>query len=336
MSYSLANLPAYTDQLEVQDGLVHAVVAENRIVKGQNCRIQLGVKAPTTINRMSTDLEWQLNSCGNGSLYAGSGSLSLDQRTLTPATLMAGQIFCPEQLDPYYQSYFLKPGSYQEEIPFEADFTSYFIALQQFQTEQYLFNAQTGSLTNNLSYGNGWLYNISSSGYGGAGSTTGYLTGSVHYSSSGAGVPAQWSGTGSIAIVNAVYQAIPAALKQSIEKPKIYVSQTFYDSYILALQQTYPLSLFNFPENDGELTVPGTQVKVAAFAGLEYSAGNLNYAIFAAQPSNIVYGTDLAEDSAEIKWIYNPYADQVQFKSKFKIAANVAKPYEIVYMDKTF
>ena len=324
MSYNVSALPLYTEQQEYP--LIHRTVLQNRISK--LVTIQPEVKGPTAINVMNTDLQFAQGSCGNGSLYVGSGSLTLTQRTLVPGFIQAGEIFCPEDLNKYYLRYQLKPGSYQTEVPFEQEFSEFYSNLIASQTEISLFNGDTNSTTNNLSFFDGWIKNISGSLGGGLG-VTGYVSGSVHYSASAGTNPITSSNV--LNVINGVYSAIPTQLLQSAEKPVIMVGWDVYNTLIFALQALYPLSLFNFPSNDGEITLPGTSVKVLAFAGLSYANGNTNYSILAGQPSNFVQGVDLESDSSAFKFIYNPYSDQVQFKAKFKLAANVAKPTEIVW-----
>jgi len=323
MSYNLNGLSTYTDQMEFP--LVHQTLFENRISK--LVTQQAGVKSQVAINLISTDLQFQSQTCGNGSLYAGSGSVTLTQRYLTPGFIQAGEILCAPALNNYYLAYQLKPGSYQEEVPFEQQLSQYYVGLLQQQIEISLFNGNTASTTNNLSYFNGWVTNISSSLGGGLG-TTGYVSASVHYSAS-SGSPVTSSNV--VNIINGVYSAIPPALLQSPEKPVVMVGWDVYNTYIMALQALYPLSLFNFPANDGRITIPGTAVDVMAFVGLNYSSGNTNYSILAGQPSNFIQGNDLEDDAASFKFIYNPYSDNIQWKSKFTLAANVARPYEIVW-----
>jgi len=88
MSFDVTALPAYTEQNAMD--LIVKSVAGGRLAEYAN--IQDGVKGPTTINILSTDVVFQADGCSR----SASGSTTLSQRTITPGAVAIHEDLCKE------------------------------------------------------------------------------------------------------------------------------------------------------------------------------------------------------------------------------------------------
>ena len=86
MSFDVTALPAYTEQNAMD--LIVKSVAGGRLAEYAN--IQDGVKGPTTINILSTDVVFQADGCSR----SASGSTTLSQRTITPGAVAIHEDLC--------------------------------------------------------------------------------------------------------------------------------------------------------------------------------------------------------------------------------------------------
>jgi len=103
MSFDVSALPAYTEQNAMD--LIVKSVAGGRLAEYAN--IQDGVKGPTTINILSTDVVFQADGCSR----SASGSTTLSQRTITPGAVAVHEDLCMTDLAAKYTAVMLKQGT---------------------------------------------------------------------------------------------------------------------------------------------------------------------------------------------------------------------------------
>jgi hypothetical protein len=113
MSFDVSALAAYTEQNAMD--LIIKSVAGGRLSEYAN--IQDGVKGPTTINILSSDVVFQADGCSR----SASGSTTLSQRTINPGAVAIHEDLCMTDLAAKYTAVMLKQGltNEKEEIPFE-------------------------------------------------------------------------------------------------------------------------------------------------------------------------------------------------------------------------
>lgn len=113
MSFDVSALAAYTEQNAMD--LIIKSVAGGRLSEYAN--IQDGVKGPTTINILSSDVVFQADGCSR----SASGATTLSQRTITPGAVAIHEDLCMTDLASKYTAVMLKAGltGEKEEIPFE-------------------------------------------------------------------------------------------------------------------------------------------------------------------------------------------------------------------------
>ena len=145
MSFDVSALAAYTEQNAMD--LIIKSVAGGRLSEYAN--LQDGVKGPTTINILSSDVVFQADGCSR----SASGSTTLSQRTITPGAVAIHEDLCMTDLAAKYTAVMLKAGltGEKEEIPFEELYFSEKVAKLQKAIEVADWQGDTTSGTANLS-----------------------------------------------------------------------------------------------------------------------------------------------------------------------------------------
>ena len=116
-----------------------------------------GVKSSMTINILDTDAVFQAGgTCG----WNASGTTAISQRTMTVGKIKVQEALCPKALEAKYTQTLLQAGSNPEAVPFEESYTSLKAALISSQNETAIWQGDTTSGTNNLSYYDGLIKNI--------------------------------------------------------------------------------------------------------------------------------------------------------------------------------
>ena len=145
MSFDVSALAAYTEQNAMD--LIIKSVAGGRLSEYAN--LQDGVKGPTTINILSSDVVFQADGCSR----SASGSTTLSQRTITPGAVAIHEDLCMTDLAAKYTAVMLKAGltGEKEEIPFEELYFSEKVSKLQKAIEVADWQGDTTSGTANLS-----------------------------------------------------------------------------------------------------------------------------------------------------------------------------------------
>ena len=127
-----------------------------------------------------------------------------------------------------------------------------------------------------------------------------------------------------VAVLDAVYKAIPASIVDK-DDVAIFVGNDVFRTYTIALKNS---NLFNYTfdgQATGELTLPGTTIKVIAVQGL-----NGTSKIYAGRVSNLFIGTDLLNEEEQFELLHDPYAMNIKFMAAFKFGVQFAFPDEMV------
>ena len=145
MSFDVSALAAYTEQNAMD--LIIKSVAGGRLSEYAN--IQDGVKGPTTINILSSDVVFQADGCSR----SASGSTTLSQRTINPGAVAIHEDLCMTDLAAKYTAVMLKQGltNEKEEIPFEELYFTEKVSKLQKAIEVADWQGDTTSGSSNLS-----------------------------------------------------------------------------------------------------------------------------------------------------------------------------------------
>lgn len=305
MSLSLNTMTAWVNE--------HAMdMIKEAVLKGRTTdlvTVQGGIKHAATINRLSTDVTGQAGACG----WNAAGTTTLDQRTITVCDIKVNEAICLNDLENYYTSVMMNPGSYNTDIPFEQLFAENKRDQLMALIEDLIWKGDTVEGSGNLDLCDG-LIKLFTAGI--TASSSAYGTYSV-------------SALGS-EIVDKV-DAMIASLDVNVidaEDLHIFMGYAEYRTYAKALRDA---NLFHYTgaENQGQdfsQIHPGTNVRVIAVRGLN----NTNRFVLT-PASNIYVGTDLLSDAEDFKIFYSQDFDEVRFLAKWKLGVQVAYLEHVVF-----
>lgn len=260
--------------------------------------LQSGVKSPTALNLISTDVVF-----GDGSTcgWNEAGSTTLSQRILTPAALKVNMAFCDKKLLDKWANYQVQVAAGSKTLPFEEDFVTSITASVDEKLEQMIW--QGDSTKSGVNEFDGMIKILEASG-----------AGTVKVAIA--------KGTASYDAIKSVAAAIPN--ESYSEDTVIFVGMEIFRKFIAELVAA---NLYHYNPNDkeGEYTLPGTALKVIAVNGL-----NGTNKIVAGRLSNMFYGTDLAGDEEVYKLWYSEDNREFRLVIEFIGGVQVAYPDQIV------
>jgi hypothetical protein len=307
MAFDVSALAAYTkDNLDI---LISTALFDARtqdLIKSEG-NVMVGVKSAERIQVMETDAAFQTGgTCG----WSASGTTTFTQRTVTPGKIKLQEALCPKALEAKVLQAKLTKGSTYDSIIFAQEYSDRKAKKIAKQLEIGLWQGDTDSVDINLNKFDGLIKLID------AGSAVDGNTGNV---TSGTGITT----SNVIAIVDGVWQSIPAAMKGN-EKIRIFLGWDIFEKYVVALRNA---NLYHHDASNanGEITVPGTQYKITAVHGLDSTNR-----IFAFDMSNAYLAVDMLNEEEKFSLRYSEDNDEVRFNCEFKIGVNVAFTEEVV------
>ena len=298
MSWNVSGLSAYVDENKLE--LIAKTVLKGRTVEFIN--LQAGIKNAATINTLESSPIFQAGACG----WNASGTTVLDQRTITVCPIKLNEASCLSDLESYYTSKMMKPGSYNEEIPFEGLFAEEKAAQTSSYIDNLIWKGDTAG-SGNLALCNGFLKTMS------ADSATVKVTGLT------------LSAANIIAEVDSMVAAMDVNV-MDLDDNVIFIG---YDSYRVYAKAVRDANLTWYKGDEGDdfsMFVPGTNVKLIAVKGLN---GTTN--LIGSPASNLYVGTDMLESAEEFKIFYSADNDEVRTLIKFKVGVNYAFSSFVVY-----
>lgn len=314
MAFDVSGLSNYTK--ENVDLLVTSSVFDAKTQKKikEKGNVLTGVKSAETVNRMDTDAVFQAGgTCG----FNSSGTTAFTQRVLTVGKIRVNESLCPKTLESKYTQNALQNGSRPQEIPFEEDYSGKKAARIAAQLETAIWQGDTASGTGNLNKFDGYIKLIDAASGVVEANAVAYTVGAPITTTTGI------TATNVIAIVDGVFKAIPIEIldKDDVE---IVCGWDVFRLYVMALRDKNWFH-YDAENTDGELVIPGTNIKLVALNGL-----NGTNRLFAFRWSNMFIGVD--GENEEEKWeiFYAKEADEVRFVAEWKTGVQFAFPTEIV------
>lgn len=280
--------------------------------------IQKGIKTAERIHLLDSDVYLDSDSgCG----FTASGDSTITARTITVGATKVQKSFCPKTLRAKVTQLLLKAGSLAENAD-ESLINRLFaedIAMRVAEiVEVGLFQGDLTSGNPNLNKWDGLLTVASVASGTVAANTTTYF-----------GTPATSFTTSNIrTAVMAVVKAFPIGTKDKTDRA-IAIGTDLFEMYI---QSYVDANLFHFKPEDienGEATIPGTTIKLIAYAGMNGTNKILGF-----RWSNISLGTDLQNEEEKYEfWIDGSDNETVKMRMAFKLGIQVAYPAEVVRFD---
>jgi len=248
----------------------------------QYVNLMTGVKYKEALNILATDPVLQTRTCG----FDASGNVSFTQRVMTVAPYKVNMSLCEEDLRKKWMNDQLVVKAGGEVLPFEEKITDNIVKGVNKQLENLIWNATNAS--------NGF---------------DGLLT----IAKAEADVIDVSAGASDYATAIEVYKAIPAEV---LDKAEIFVGEDQFRSIVLEITAK---NLYHYnPEVDGGKTIilPGTNTKLHGVMGL-----NGKKQMLAADPENLFYGVDMADDAESFDIWYSKDNQEFRVAIKFNAGA---------------
>ena len=290
----VTSIKGYVDQEANKEHLIASTVLGAK--SASLFTLQTGVKGPTAINLLSTDIVF-----GDGSVcgFEDAGASTISQRQITPAVMKVNMGFCDRNLLQTFAQYQVKLQAGLETMPFEEQFTSDIVKNVKNKLEKIIWQ---GDKEKEPTHFDGILKIAEK-----ADAPT--LTGKTFSSA--------WDA------VKAVYAGLPEAAHD--DDTAIFVAASVFRALV---QELVEKNLYHYKESDEtmSITLPGTNVTVYGVTGLDPGAEGVPYNIFASRLSNLFYGTDLSGSEEEFKIVYDEVQEQFLLKILFSAGVQIAFP----------
>lgn len=260
--------------------------------------LQTDIKTSAALNLLSTAIQFGDGlTCG----WDEAGTQTLSQRILTTGNIKINMAYCDKEMLKYWTQYQVRVAAGQKTLPFEEDFVNAVVENVKAAIETAIWQGDTTSQTNNLKYFDGLLKILKNA----AGTVDVTITGTSAYDD-----------------IMAVYNAIP---EKVLDGASILVGSDTFRKFIqeLVAKNYYHYSGENL---NGEIMLPGSQVKVIAVNGLNGTdkivAGQLD--------KNFFYGCDMMNDEEKFELWYSQDFREFRLAIEFNAGVQVAFPDEVV------
>jgi len=293
MSLNVSALTAWTDEHKLD--LIAKSILKGRTIDLIN--VQPGIKNAATINTLSSNPTFAAGGCG----WSEAGTTVLSQRTITVCPIKLNEATCLDTLETYYTSQMMRPGSYNEEIPFEQIFAEEKAAQVSSLVDLLIWAGDTTS-SGNIALCDGFLKLMRADSSVVDVTGLGFVAGTI------------------IAAVDAMVAATPTDILDH-DDLTLFMGYDLYRIYAAALRDA---NLFHYSgaEDQGQeysQMIPGTNVRAIAVRGMN---GISNYVLTSAK--NLYVGVDMLSDMEDFSIFYSEDNDEVRTRIKFKIGVNYA------------
>lgn len=259
--------------------------------------LQTDIKTDAALNLLSTDVQFGDGlTCG----WDEYGTQTLSQRILKTGNIKINMAYCDKAMLKYWTQYAVKVAAGQKTLPFEEDFVNAVVENVKEAIEVAIWQGDTTSETNNLKYFDGLLKILKD-----AGTVNVEITSISAYND-----------------IMAVYNAIP---EKVLDGASILVGADTFRKFIqeLVAKNYYHYSGENL---NGEIMLPGSQVKVIAVNGLN----GTNKIVAGQLDKNFFYGVDMMNDEEKFELWYSQDFREFRLAIEFNAGVQVAFPDEVV------
>ena len=262
--------------------------------------LQTDIKHAAALNLLATTIEF-----GDGATcgWDAAGSQELTQRILTVGNIKVNMPYCERELLDKWLGYEVRVKAGAETMPFEEAFINEVIKNIAEKVEVAIYQGDTASSTNNLKYFDGLLKILNAE------------AGTIDVNAA--------SQTTQLAKIMAVYAAIPETA-YSRGDVAILVGMDTFRAFTQELIKDN-LYHYNLGAPEGELVLPGTNVRVIGVNGL-----NGTNKVIAASLRNLFFGTDLMNDMETFDFWYSKDNQEFRLVVKFNAGVQVGFPDEVV------
>ena len=287
MAFSFDSMTAYIEENRA-DLISKAILGAKTL--GLGVDIRTGIKSSEKIPVLESTVPFQAAACS----FTSSGTTTFSQVNIATVGIQFAEQFCLDDLNTYFTQKYLPAGANVDSLSIAQAIIDRKIAQVARNVENLIWAGKT-TYTNStiLKQLNGWLATIDTAG------------------TAVAATPSTLNSTNVLTIFDDVYAKVPAAAL--VNEPVVaFCGLDTFRTLAAKITSTYGIygSQYNTDGvwNNWELMYPGTNMKVIGVPGLSdatVDTGSVPTAvrnrIIATYASNLVYGTDLQNDSETIE-----------------------------------
>lgn len=323
MGFTVSSLSAYTEQNSMPLVRLSIFNAKTAALIKSGGNVVTGIKTAKVINKIDTNVGFAAGAtCG----FSSSGTTTLTQRTLTVGAIKINESLCVQELEAKWTQTQLVPGSRYETLPFEQVYSELKAERISEALELAYWYGDTTSGNANLSKFDGFNKIIDAA------------SGVIEANTTGGGYTQIAAATGittsnAITIFQQIYQQIPVEIMDKEDLRTFCGWDTFRKLMVNITTNNLHHYNTDIASKDGEIIVPGTNLRVVAVNGLNNSStrtATANNRIFAMRLSNMNLGVDLEDEAERFEIFFAKEADEVRFVSEFKAGVQISNPTEIV------
>lgn len=271
MALDLTALNEYTDEHKLD--LISRSVLGSTTAKLIN--LQTDIKNSATINILSNTLVAQV---GDSCTWNPLGTTTITQETITVDPIMVMDEICVKDLNKFYENKNLRPGSYNDELPFHEQYAQLVSDQVSELNEQLIWQGDKISGSGNLDKADGLIIKI-------AGLTSSYIdSGNV---SAGDITPAN-----AIEYVDNIANKLPVK-NTKLKDNTIFMSITNANTYIEAVRNTDSRWVEGVENEANRYKMHGKEIFIQGVEGLEGAGGFM----VMSSAANLYLGTDLTSDA---------------------------------------
>lgn len=322
MSVDLSALTAYVDQIKSK--LIKKSLLTSRMLE-TGVTIQTGIKSAEAINILSGILIAVASSCG----ISPTGSVALTQRNIPVCPITVFEDICAPEFDAYWTQIMNPAGSYYDKNPIEQVYADQKVnANQKLVGDLFVkgskaghqFNGTSSTTTGNITVCDGILEYAE------------YIAGSASVIVSG--TASGFTTTNAQTIINQMITdalaSAPDLLVNTDGNLNIYMSYNYFNILRQSMVNSNNFHYSGFPTGAEvrDWTFPnweGTGFNIIADAGF-----NGTTRILLTHGANLIFGTDLENDTENFEVFYDQRFDRVYFRAKWKQGAQIAFPELVV------
>lgn len=314
MAFDVSALTNYTKENEA--ALITSLVtgAKTASIIYSKGNLQTGVKSSEKINILETDATFQAGgTCG----FNASGTTTFTQRTITVGKIKVHEALCPKALEAKYTQKALTIGSQYNSLVYAEEYTNKKNGVINKQLETGLWQGDTLSGNANLNKFDGLLKLVDAAVGPVAVNAVAFIAGAPILIATGI------ISTNVVKIFDGMYKALPPELLGK-EDVAMFCGWDVFRTYTIALKD---LNLFHYvgkADENGELVIPGTNIKLIAVHGL-----NSTNRIIATYIGNLYIGTDMMNEEDKYELFFAKEADEMRFMAEWKMGVQFAFPDQI-------
>lgn len=271
--------------------------------------VQVGYKSSGAINLFETELVYQN---GTRSGRESKGGTTIKQRILTVGDVLVSLDYDVKKLEKTWLQMKTKAGSEQDALPFAEQFVSNLIALIGAQNEECIWQGDTEitDTNSNLRYFDGLLKVIDADNY--AKVINGNPDNVTEITKDNAE-----------SVIDTIHDLIPVSIINKDDVAILCGYETFRN-YIASVKKSN-YNHYSAENKNGEIMIAGTNTKLKAVMGM-----NGTGSIEAGRLSGFTVGTDLENESEDVKSWYSDDDRALKFDIQFKLGTQIKHPAEHV------